>query len=319
MENEQGYACPFVQGVRPATRRGSSSSITSGHHFYVSEPLSRSAMVLLLSLCAAVAYGLSDFVGGVVTRRASAWAVAATSQATAAVLTVGLAATNLGDPGAGDLWWGVLAGLGSGAGNVLIYRGLARGRMAVVAPLSAVAAAALPVLVGLSTGERPGVLTVIGVLTALPAIWLVSTSGKGLRHADRGDVAFGLLAGLGFGVQFSALGQVPDQAGLTPLAVSQIVSAMAIIGGAVAMSTPWMPRDRYSSLGAVAGLLAGIATICFQLAVQRGLLTIAGVVASMYPAVTVLLATVILREGIHRTQGAGLALATTAVVLIAWG
>jgi drug/metabolite transporter (DMT)-like permease len=276
-------------------------------------------MVLLLSLCAAVAYGLSDFVGGVITRRASVWAVAATSQATAAILAIGLVATNLGDPRVGDLWWGALAGLGSGAGNVLIYWGLARGRMAVVAPLSAIAAAALPVLVGLSTGERPSVLTVIGVLTALPAIWLVSTSGKRLRHADRGDVVFGLMAGLGFGVQFSALGQVPQQAGLTPLAVSQVVSVITIAGGAMAMSTQWIPRDRHSRLGAVAGLLAGIATVCFQLAVQRGLLTIAGVVASLYPAVTVLLAAVVLREGIHRTQGAGLALATAAVVLIASG
>jgi drug/metabolite transporter (DMT)-like permease len=276
-------------------------------------------MVLLLSLCAATAYGLSDFVGGVVTRRTSVWPVAATSQAAAAVLTIGLVATNLGDPRFGDLWWGALAGLGSGAGNVFIYQGLARGRMAVVAPLSAITAAALPVLVGLSTGERPGILPVIGVLIALPAIWLVSTSGKGLGHADRGDVVFGLLAGLGFGVQFSALGQVPEQAGLTPLAVSQVMSVTTIVIGAVAMSTQWLPRDRHSRLGAVAGLLAGIATVCFQLAVQRGLLTIASVVASLYPAVTVLLAAILLREGIHRTQGAGLALATTAVVLIAWG
>jgi drug/metabolite transporter (DMT)-like permease len=275
-------------------------------------------MVLVLALCAALAYGLSDFVGGVVARRASVWTVAGTSQATAALLTVALVAANPGDPGAGDLWWGALAGLGSGAGNVFIYRGLAGGRMAVVAPLSAVVAAALPVLVGLSTGERPGILAVIGVLTALPAIWLVSTSGKGLRHADRSDVGFGLLAGLGFGVQFSALGQVAKQAGFTPLAVSQVVSVMAIVIGAVAMSAPLTPRDRYSRFGAVAGLLAGIATICFQLAVQRGLLSIAGVVASLYPAVTVLLAALVLHEGIHRTQSAGLALATTAVVLIAW-
>jgi drug/metabolite transporter (DMT)-like permease len=276
-------------------------------------------MVLLLSLCAAVAYGLSDFVGGVVTRRAGVWAVAATSQAAAAVLTVGLVATTSGHPTLSDLSWGALAGLGSGAGNVLIYQGLARGRMAVVAPLSAITAAALPVIVGFSTGERPGILPLIGVLIALPAIWLVSTSGKGLRHADRGDVVFGLMAGLGFGVQFSALGQVSDQAGLTPLAVSQIVSVVAIVIGAVAMSAQWIPRDRHSRLGAVAGLLAGTATICFQLAAQRGLLTIAGVVTSLYPAVTVLLAALVLREGIHRTQGAGLALATTAVVLIAWG
>jgi uncharacterized membrane protein len=151
----------------------------------------RSAMVLLLSLCAAVAYGLSDFVGGVATRRASVWPVAATSQGTAAVLTVGLAATNLGDPEFGDLSWGALAGVGSGAGNVFIYRGLARGRMAVVAPLSAIAAAALPVLVGLSTGERPGILRTRPDPRACgphPACGQPSCIGDGHRHRGRGDI-----------------------------------------------------------------------------------------------------------------------------------
>jgi drug/metabolite transporter (DMT)-like permease len=177
----------------------------------------------------------------------------------------------------------------------------------------------LPVLVGLATGEQPSTLAVIGVVTALPAVWLVSTSGKGLRHADRDDVVLGLTAGLGFGTQFSALGQVPEGAGLTPLAVSQVVSVMAIVIGAMAVSSPWMPRERRSWLGSVAGLLAGTATVCFQLAVQRGLLTIAGVVTSLYPAVTVLLAAAVLGESIHRTQRLGLALATSAVVLIASG
>lgn len=190
---------------------------------------------------------------------------------------------------------------------------------AVVAPLSAIAAAALPVLVGLVTGERPGILAVIGVLMALPAIWLVSGGDVGLRDAHRADVVNGLVAGIGFGVQFSALGQIPQQAGLTPLAVSQGVSVITIAAGAVALSAPWLPRDRFSRFGAVAGLLAGIATVCFQLAVQHGLLTVAAVLASLYPAVTVLLAAMVLRERIGRAQGIGLTLAATAVALIASG
>jgi len=276
-------------------------------------------VVFLLSLCSAIAYGLSDFVGGVLSRRASVWAVAATSQATAAVLALGLIATNVGEPRAGDLLWGGLAGIGSGAGNVFIYRGLAGGRMAVVAPLSALAAAGVPVLVGLFGGERPGALPMVGVLTALPAIWLVSNGGSGLRDASRADVVNGLLAGLGFGAQFSALGQVREQAGLTPLAVSQVVSVVAIVMGAVVLSGSWLPRDRFSRLGAVAGLLAGIATVCFQLAVRYGLLSLAAVVTSLYPAVTVLLAALILRERIGRAQGVGLALALMAIALIASG
>lgn len=131
-------------------------------------------MTVVLSLCAAIAYGLSDFVGGVVARRASVWAVAAISQATAAVLAVGLAASIPGDPSAGDLYFGALAGIGAAAGNVLIYEGLARGRMTVVAPLSAITAAALPVIVGYAAGERPPIISTIGVVAALPAIWLVS-------------------------------------------------------------------------------------------------------------------------------------------------
>jgi drug/metabolite transporter (DMT)-like permease len=277
-------------------------------------------VVVLLSLCSAVAYGLSDFVGGVVTRRAGVWAVAATSQATATLLAVALATTRGGDPHAADFWWATLAGLGSAAGNVLIYLGLARGRMAVVAPLSAIVTGAVPLVVGLAIGDRPGLLPVAGILLALPAIWLVSApAGASFRDADRADVARGLLAGLGFGVQFTGLGLIHENAGLAPLAWSQVVSVLAIVLGAMAWRAPWVPRDRQAAKGAIAGLLAGIATVCFQLAVQRGLLVFAAVVASLYPAVTVLLAAAVLRERIHKTQAGGLVLATTAVVLIAAG
>jgi drug/metabolite transporter (DMT)-like permease len=275
--------------------------------------------VLVLSLCSAIAYGLSDFTGGILTRRASAWAVAATSQAAATVLALSLLAVTEGEPDVTALLWGALAGIGSGAGNVLIYRGLAIGRMTVVAPLSAIAAATLPVLVGLASGERPGALPILGVTAALPAIWLVSGSSSGLSVARRADLINGLLAGLGFGLQFSALGQVPEQAGLAPLAVSQVVSVAAIVIGAHLLSAPWIPRDRFSRLGVVAGLFAGIATICFQFAAQSGMLTITAVVTSLYPAATVLLAALVLRERVGQTQGIGLALAAVAVALIASG
>jgi drug/metabolite transporter (DMT)-like permease len=276
----------------------------------------RVSAVVLLSLCSALAYGLSDFVGGVLTRRASAWAVAATSQATATLLACVLAIGRAGQLDTDALIWGVVAGVGASAGNVFIYRGLAGGRMAVVAPLSAVTAAALPVLIGLATGERPGVFPTIGVLMALPAIWLVAGGGSRATHAGRADIVNGVVAGTGFGLQFSALGQIPEEAGLIPLVVSQAASVVVIVAGAIAVSAPWVPRDRFSALGTVAGLLAGTATVCFQLAAQFGLLTIAGALTSLYPAVTVLLAAVVLRERIHKTQGLGLMLAAAAVVLI---
>lgn len=276
-------------------------------------------MVLVLALGAAFAYGVSDFVAGVVTRRASPWAVAATSQAAAAAIIVAAALLHPGAPGPADLWWGAAAGLGNGAGNVFLYRGLGGGRMAVVAPLSAVATAGLPVLVGVALGERAGALPFAGVALALPAIWLVSLGGPGLRAATRRDLLDGLAAGVGFGVQFAALGQVTSRGGLVPLAVSQLVSVASIVAGAVAVSAPWAARNGTARPAAAAGLLAGIATVSFQLAAQRGLLSIASVLTALYPAVTVVLAAVLLRERVGRGQGAGLALAATAVALIASG
>jgi drug/metabolite transporter (DMT)-like permease len=274
------------------------------------------SIAVILSLCSAVGFGGSDFLGGIFARRTSAWAVATVSQGAAAVLAVALLAIKPGDFGMAPLLWGVLAGIGSGAGNVLIFRALAAGRMVVVAPVSAIAAAALPALVGIATGERPGILAIAGVATALPAIWFVS-GGRAVNSAGRADVVNGLAAGAGFGVQFSALGQVPQSAGFMPLAVSQAASVTAIVLGALVLSAAWAPRDRYSWLGAIPGLLAGIATICFQLAVQQGLLTVGAVLASLYPAVTVLLATLILGERVHAAQGIGLAMAAAAVGLIA--
>ena len=275
--------------------------------------------VVLLSLCSAIAYGLSDFIGGVLSRRASAWAVAAASQAAAMIVAVAMVAANPIEAPGKSLMWGAIGGIGASAGNVLIYRGLGSGRMSVVAPVSALASAALPVLVGLLTGERPGMQRLIGVALALPAVWLVSGGGSGLRNVRLADVAIGAAAGLGFGLQFSALGQIPSTAGWTPLALSQVVSVGGIVLTAIALSASWVPRDRHSRLGAVAGVLAGIATITFQLATQAGMLTIAGVLASLYPAATVMLAAFVLRERIQPAQGVGLALAVAAVLLIAAG
>lgn len=276
-------------------------------------------MVLLLALGAALAYGVSDFVAGVAARRGSAWAVAATSQALAAIVIVVAALLDPGAPRGADLAWGLLAGLGNGAGSVFLYRGLAAGRMAVVAPLSAVATAGLPVLVGIAAGERPGVPPLAGVALAFPAIWLVSSVGPGLRGARRRDLADGLAAGVGFGVQLSALGQVAAGSGLAPLAVSQLVSVASIVAGAAASSAPWRARHGTARPAAVAGLLAGIATVWFQLAAQRGFLSTASVLTALYPAVTVALAAAVLREPIGRAQGAGLALAAVAIALIASG
>jgi drug/metabolite transporter (DMT)-like permease len=276
-------------------------------------------VVLLLALGAAAAYGLSDFLAGVLTRRGALFAIAVVSQSAAAGVVAAAAVARPGDLRPGALAFGALAGLGNAAGCVFLYRGLGRGRMAVVAPLSALVTAGVPVLAGVATGERPGLLPALGLLLALPAIWLVSVAGPGLRGAARTDLVDGIAAGVGFGLQFTALGQVGRQGGLAPLALCQGVTVLSIVVAATFAGVPWLPRDAPSRRAVGPGLLAGVATIWFQLAVQRGLLSVASVVAALYPAVTILLATVVLRERLGRTQGAGLALAAAAVALIAAG
>lgn len=282
-------------------------------------------MAIILALFSALAYGLSDFIGGLVARRTSAWSVAVVGSLTAAASTAVLAAVVPGDPGSSDLAWAVLAGLGSGAGAGFLYRGFAAGRMGVVAPVSAVGAAMVPLLVGVVSGERPALLAWVGIAAALPGIWLVSREPvpdephPAHHSATAAGVVDGLLAGLGFGVLFAALGQIPDSAGLWPLALTQLLSVPAVVVIAGLLREQWLPRHRAAWHAVWCGLLSTVATATFLFATQRGFLTVSGVLASLYPAFTILLAAVVLKEHIHRAQGVGLALCGGAVALVAAG
>jgi uncharacterized membrane protein len=283
-------------------------------------------MAIVLALYSALAYGLSDFVGGLVSRRVSAWPVAVVAQLSAVTCTAAVAVFVEGTPTRVDLSWAVLAGLGSGLGTGFLYRGLATGRMSVVAPVSAVGAAVVPVLVGTLGGERLSLVVWTGIVLALPGIWLVSSTAEELpdgSRAPRASVAEGVfdgvLAGLGFGVLFAALGQVPEGAGLWPLTLAQAVSLPSVVVLATALGASWLPRRRHTWWALLAGPLGASATGAFLLASQYGFLTISGVLASLYPATTVLLAALVLRERIHRAQGVGLGLCGLAVVLVAGG
>lgn len=275
-------------------------------------------MVVVLSLVAALAYGLSDFVGGLVSRRTSAWAVAFTGNAAAFAGAVVLALVTDGAPTGADVGWGALAGVGTGAGGAFLYRGLAAGRMGVVAPISAVGAALLPVCVGVGTGERPGLLVWLGIAAAVPGIWLVSREPGGSGDLAAG-ILDGVLAGLGFGLLFAAMGQVPEEAGFAPLAVAQAAAVVCVAVTAALLGGQWWPSERSQAWGVVAGLLATAAVVAFLLATQTGLLTVASVVTSLYPAVTIAMAAVLLRERIHASQGIGLLLCGVAVGLVAAG
>ncbi|MGY2875184.1 putative membrane protein [Marmoricola sp. URHA0025 HA25] len=277
-------------------------------------------MVVLLALVSATMYGLSDFVGGLVSRRVSAWPAAVVGQFSSTVCSAVVAVFVGGSPGHTDFVWGAVAGLGAGLGTAFLYRGFESGRMGVVAPVSAVGAAVVPVVAGAIDGERPGALMWIGIALAIPAIWLISTVPAATRGLERATLAAGLvdgvLAGLGFGGLFAALGQVPDSAGLWPLATAQASSVVAVIALATALGASWVPRSRRVTWALTTGPLGASATLAFLLATHHGFLTLAGVLASFYPAATVLLAVAVLRERVHRAQGVGLALCAVTIVLV---
>jgi drug/metabolite transporter (DMT)-like permease len=277
-------------------------------------------MGILLSLCAALSYGLADFCGGITSKRGSPWGVALVALVTGGVLLLATALVLGADPEPADLAWGAAAGVGNGFGTAFLYRGLSSGRMGVVAPVSGVGAAVIPVVVGVLSGERPAALVWVGIALALPAIWLVAREPDGLGGpAAPGGVMDGCLAGVGFGLLFVALSRVGDDAGLLPLVVNQAVAAVVIVVVAVLLGQDWRPHPAAAPGGALAGLLGTVATVCFLFATREGYLSISSVVTSLYPAFTVLLAATVLRERVHRAQAAGLLLCAVAVSMVAAG
>ena len=190
--------------------------------------------------------------------------------------------------------------------------------MGVVAPVSGVGAVLVPVAVGVLTGERPSALVWVGILLALPGIWLVAREPTGPGPLGAG-LTDGVLAGLGFGSLFAALAQIPEDAGLVPLALNQVVAGMTIVVVAVVLRSPWLPRDPRALGGVASGALAALATGAFLVATHSGYLTVTAVITSLYPAVTVMLAGSVLREHGHRPQALGRGVCAVAVSLVAAG
>ncbi|MET8161549.1 DMT family transporter [Sphaerisporangium sp. NPDC005289] len=275
------------------------------------------AAVMLATMCAVV-YGTADFFGGLATRRSRVLAVVMLTQLTGLVFVLPLLPLLPGTPSPAALGWGMAAGLCGGVGVVLFYRALASGVMSVVAPTTATTSAALPVLAGLAMGERPEAAALCGVALALAAVVLVSREpGTGRSRAALAPVVQALVSGLGFGAFFVLLKQVPAEAGLWPLFGARLASAVA--AGALALASGRTVRPGKGALPAIvtAGILDMLANVLYLMAVQRGLLTVVAVLASLYPASTLLLARYVLGERLSALQAAGVGLALGAVALIA--
>lgn len=274
---------------------------------------------LLLGLASAASWGAGDFGGGLAARRANVYGVVIVSQALGLALLSGLAwllAEPL--PSRADLAWGAAAGLAGGLGLVALYRSLALGRMGVAAPLAAVVSAGLPVLFGAFLEGLPGVTQLGGFFLALGAVWMLSRGeGDGLDRLRLSHLGLPLLAGLGFGLFLIAIDHASERAVLWPLVAARVGSLALISVLAVGGGRGVLPGRRALPLVALVGLFDTGGNAFYALAAQAGRLDVAATLSSLYPATTVLLARLVLKERLAPQQWLGAAAALIAVVLIA--
>ena len=276
-------------------------------------------MAAFLALFSAVTYGIGDFCGGLAARRIEAASVVLWSHLLGLLLLLASTAFVSGELTSGDLLIGALGGLCGAAGVGLLYKGLSVGQMSVVAPITALLSAAVPVVAGYLDGERPGGTAVAGMALALLAIVLVSAEGEGrLRPSDLRGVTYALGAGLGFGLFFVALSHTGEDAGMWPLVAARGAS-VTVLGSAalVGLISRRAPAPGSRSLTAAAGYLDAQANVLYLLAVREGLVSVVSVLAALYPVSTVILAKVVLHERFHKVQLAGMALALPATILMA--
>ncbi|MFG1842618.1 EamA family transporter [Micromonospora sp. NPDC049175] len=271
---------------------------------------------IVLAALAAVAFGTADFSGGKASRHADPIAVTLISQLLSVPLLVVLVLVVPGTPHVADLGWGLLAGVAGGGGVMLLYRALAGGMMVVVAPITAITAAVVPIVAGLFTASFPGVLALTGAGLAVVAIALVSLGESGgTRAVPARLVGLALAAGALFGVFYTLLGQADESAGMWPVAA--VRASSIAFGFALAVGTRARLRlgRREWGWAAVAGLLDSGANALFLAAAARGHLSIVAAVAALYPASTVLLALAVDRERLRVVQITGLGFAAGALVL----
>ncbi|MGW4051881.1 EamA family transporter [Streptomyces sp. NPDC004779] len=281
-------------------------------------------MNLFLALASAMVLGAGDFVGGLAAKTARAVIVVVWSNAAGlatALVLVGLLSRS--GSSWNEVFWGALAGLCGSAGAVLLYRALASGVMSLVAPTTAAAAAALPVVAGVLTGDRLSALAVIGVVCAIAAVLLVSLSGDGTgedadRRAMLRSLALALLAGAGFGAFFVLLAHTSSETSLWPLVWARCASLSAILLFILVRRTSPALSARPARLALLSGVLDMGSSALFLVAVRGGSLAVIGLLASLYPISTVLLARMVLKERIRGIQHVGVALAVGSVVLLAW-
>jgi drug/metabolite transporter (DMT)-like permease len=276
-------------------------------------------MAVLLGLAVAITYGASDFLGGFASKRSTSDSVVAMTQSIGFVISLGLVFLVGWDQVTGrDIGLSMGSGAGQVLGVVLLYRGLASGRMGVVAPVSAVTSAMLPIGYGLATGEDPSALALFGVLLAIIAVAIVASEPDHKSTGNsRGALALAIGAGLGFGTSFIFFGETEEASGFWPVVIARLTAVTLVVTFILVARRPRLPDRSERPIAVATGVLDTTANGLLLYAVRGEMLSLVAPVASLYPASTVMLARFVLHEPIGRQRMAGLALAAVALMFIA--
>jgi drug/metabolite transporter (DMT)-like permease len=271
---------------------------------------------VILALTSAAVWGAGDFSGGQATRKSHQYQVLFLAAFSGIViLFVSDLIWGEGIPTQSSFFWGFLAGSAGALGMAALYRALSMGNTASFAPTSAIVCAALPVLVGAFTAGLPKPIQLIGFVLAFCGIWLLSKSPSSSEKSFKEGMVLAFLSGIGFGGFFVFIAQVDREQVFAPILVARIVT----LGIAFLMlklhhiSTPGLTSNPIALL---AGVLDTGGNVFYLLATQFTRMDVAAVLASLYPASTVILATIILKEKVTRTQWVGVGVCLMAVVLI---
>ena len=275
-------------------------------------------MTVLLAFTGSVAFGSADFLGGAVSRRASGLWVAAYGQSLALVFSVPVVLiVGWNRLSAADAGWSLASGAAGAVGLGIFYPAMARGLISVVAPVTAVVGASIPVAYGFVRGERPGAVSVVGIAIALAAVAIVSISPGEGGEISLAPIAASAAAGLCFGSAVVLFARASAASGLWPVTLSRSTSSLGLVLLAVALSGRRPAGSRLVLRAVVViGLLETAGNALLVRALQLGPVSIASVLVSLYPVTAVLLATLVLGETLSPIRRSGVALALVAVVLI---
>ncbi|MGE5248766.1 MAG: EamA family transporter [Bacteroidota bacterium] len=269
-------------------------------------------------LLSAIGWGAADFTGGLASRKSAPYQVLFLAEL-AGLVPLFIAALVMREPlPALRTWaWGAAASAVGTVGLLLLYRALAGGHMTIAAPVSALLAAVVPVVVGALTQGLPAPLTLLGFFLALASIWIISQNGeRSDRHLTLHNLQLPFIAGLFFGFYFVMIHQATREAFFWPLVSARLAGTLIMAGYALARRGPVMPKPEVWPVAILGGVLDVSGNFFYVLASQTGRLDVAAVLGSLYPASTVLLAWIVLKERISRLQAGGIALALAAITLL---